>query len=84
METIPKSLEEKPNFATLWENIGFYNWACNWVFKLQQTFVTHGIYMALNVNRQVVIVVVVALDTLCCVQYHIYGATHMQLYATSL
>jgi hypothetical protein len=35
----------------------------------------------LNAIRQVA---VVAMDTLCHIQYHIYGATHMQLYATSL
>jgi hypothetical protein len=37
--------------------------------------------MALNVNKQVVAVVV---DTLCCIQYYIHIATHMQLYATFL
>jgi len=37
--------------------------------------------MALNVNKQVV---AVATNTLCCIQYHIYDATHMQLYATIL
>jgi hypothetical protein len=26
----------------------------------------------------------VAMDTLCHIQYHIYGVIHMQLYATSL
>jgi hypothetical protein len=35
----------------------------------------------LNVNAQVGTIVV---DTLCCIQYRIYGATHMELYATSL
>ncbi len=34
--------------------------------------------MALSANRQV------AADILCYIQYHIYSATHMQLYATSL
>jgi hypothetical protein len=48
---------------------------------LQWTLATHGIYTALNAIRQVVIIVV---DTLCRIQYHIYGATHVQLYATSL
>jgi len=37
-------------------------------------FATHGIYMALNVNEQVA---TIAIDTLCCIQFHIYGATHM-------
>jgi hypothetical protein len=37
--------------------------------------------MALNANVQVVIIVV---NTLCCIQYHIYDATHMQLHVTSL
>jgi len=37
--------------------------------------------MALNVNGQIV---VVTTDTLCCIQYYIYGAIHMRLYATSL
>jgi hypothetical protein len=31
---------------------------------LQWTFVTHGIYMVLNANRQVVAITV---DTLCCI-----------------
>jgi hypothetical protein len=37
--------------------------------------------MALSANGQVVAIIV---DILCCTQYHIYGAIHMQLYATSL
>jgi hypothetical protein len=37
--------------------------------------------MALNANGQDVAIVV---DTLRCIQYQIYGAIHMQLYATSL
>jgi hypothetical protein len=65
----------------LWENIGFYNWACNWVFHLQWTLVIHGIYTTLSAIRQVA---TIATNTLCCIQYHIYGAIHMQLYATSL
>jgi len=40
--------------------------------------VTHGIYTTLSVNEQVAVVVV---DTLCWIQYRIYDATHMQLYA---
>jgi hypothetical protein len=36
--------------------------------------------MALNVNKQVATIV---MDTLCCIQYCIYDATHMQLYATN-
>jgi hypothetical protein len=44
----------------------------------QQTFATHGIYATLSVIEQVVV------DTLCHIQYHIYCATHMQLYVTSL
>jgi hypothetical protein len=63
------------------KNIRFYNWACNWVFQLQWTLATHGIYLALSAIRHVV---AVATDALCCIQYHIYNATHMQLYATSL
>jgi hypothetical protein len=58
---------------TLWENIEFYNWACNWVFKLQWTLTIHGIYITLSANRQVV---VVAMDTLCCIQYHITKCQH--------
>ncbi len=54
---------------------------CNWVFQLQWTLAIHGIYIALNVIRQVV---VVAVEILCHIQYCMYGATHMQLYATSL
>jgi hypothetical protein len=50
-------------------------------FQLQWTFATHGIYTTLNANRQVVAVI---MDTLCCIQYRIYGATHMQPYAISL
>jgi len=60
------------------KKIGFYTWVCNWVVQLQWTFVTHGIYMTLSVNKQVV------MDTLHYIQYRIYGAIHMQLYATSL
>jgi len=45
---------------------------------LQWTLATHGIYMALSANGQV------AADTLCCIQYHIYDAIHMQLYAIFL
>ncbi len=48
---------------------------------MQQTFATHGIYMALNANRQVAVVVA---HTLCCIQYCIYIATHMFLYATNI
>jgi hypothetical protein len=40
--------------------------------------------MALSVNGQVAIVVVVALNTLCCIQYCVYSATHMQLYVINL
>jgi hypothetical protein len=35
--------------------------------------------MALSANGQVVIVIIVTTDTLCCIQYRIYYATHMQL-----
>jgi len=35
--------------------------------KLQRTFVTHGIYTTLSANEQVVIIVAVAMDTLCCI-----------------
>jgi hypothetical protein len=59
------------------KNYRFYNWACNWVFQLQWTFATHGIHMALTVNKQVT---TVTTNTLCCIQYHIYGAIHMQLF----
>jgi hypothetical protein len=38
--------------------------------------------MVLSVNRQVA--TVVADNTLCCIQYHIYDAIHMQIYATFL
>ncbi len=69
------------NYDSLWENIRFYNWTCNWVFHLQQTFATHGIYTALSAYGQVA---TIATNTLCCIQFCIYGATHMQLYATSL
>ncbi len=48
---------------------------------MQRTFATHGIYITLSAIKQVVVVVV---DTLCHIQYRICGATHMQLYATSL
>jgi hypothetical protein len=65
----------------LWKNIGFYNQACNWVFQLQRTFATHGINTALNASGQVA---TIAANTLCYIQYHICGVTHMQLYATSL
>jgi hypothetical protein len=37
--------------------------------------------MALNANKQVIAVVA---NTLCCIQYYIYNATNMQLYATFL
>jgi hypothetical protein len=37
--------------------------------------------MALNAYGQVAAII---MDTLCCIQYRIYDATHMQLYATSL
>jgi hypothetical protein len=29
-------------------------------------------------------ILIVVVDTLCCIQYCMYNATHMQLYATSL
>ncbi len=64
----------------MWENIGFYNWAGNWVVRLQWAFATHGIYMALSAYGQVVIIVA---DTLCCIHYYIYNAIQMQLYATN-
>ncbi len=48
---------------------------------MQQTLATHGIYTALSVNEQVVAIVA---DTLCYIQYHVCGATHMQLYAIFL
>jgi hypothetical protein len=48
---------------------------------LQQTLATHGIYIALSVIGQVTLV---AKDTLCRMQYHIYGIIHMQLYVSSL
>jgi hypothetical protein len=48
---------------------------------MQWTFATHGIYTAFSANGQVA---TVAMNTLCCIQYHIYNAIHMQLYATSL
>jgi len=44
----------------------FYNWVCNWVFQLQRTLATHGIYTTLSVIEQVVVVIA---DTLCRVQY---------------
>ncbi len=74
LEQIPNNPKTKSqvNIQSLWENIGFYNSTCNWVFQLQQTLATHGIYMALSANGQVA---KIATDTLCC----IYGATHMQL-----
>jgi hypothetical protein len=36
--------------------------------------------MALSANGQVV---TIAMNTLCCIQYHIYNAIHVQLYETS-
>ncbi len=48
---------------------------------MQWTLAIHGIYTTLNAIGQVVIIVV---DTLCRIQYQIYGATHVQLYVTSL
>jgi len=58
------------NGLSLWENIGFYNW----VFQLQRTFATHGIYTTLSANIQIA---TIATNTLCCIQYHIYGAIHI-------
>jgi len=37
--------------------------------------------MTLSANGQVAVVVI---DTLCCIQYCIYGVTHMQLYGIFL
>jgi hypothetical protein len=50
-------------------------------FQLQWTLATYGIYIALSVIGQVA---VVAIDTLCRIQYHIYNATCMHSYAISL
>jgi hypothetical protein len=65
------------NFPSLWKNIGFYNR----VFQLQRTLATHGIYTALSANGQITAIIT---DILCCIEYHIYNAIHMQLYATNL
>jgi hypothetical protein len=48
---------------------------------MQRTLTTHGIYTTLSAIGQVAIVV---MNTLCRVQYCLYNATYMQLYATSL
>jgi hypothetical protein len=77
-KTMPPLSKPSPmSLFTLWKNIRFYNW----VFQLQWTLATHDIYTVLNAIEQVAIV---AMDTLCPIQYCIYGATHMQLYATYL
>jgi hypothetical protein len=48
-------------------------------FPVAKKFAIHGIYTTLNANKQVV---AIATDTLCCIQYRIYDATH--LHVTSL
>jgi hypothetical protein len=49
-------------------------------FPVVTDICNHNIYIALSLIKQVA---AIATDTLCHIQYHIYGVTHMQLYATS-
>ncbi len=42
-----------------------------WVFQMQWTLATHGIYLTVSVIKQVIV------DTLCCILYCICNATHM-------
>jgi hypothetical protein len=46
-------------------------------FLVVTKLTTHGIYTTLSVIKQVATIIIVEVDTLCHIQYCIYGATHM-------